>query len=98
MKMQTVTPPKTNMDTQNDGLGKVSPVKHGYFGFKIAIFDIYVFDHPQKSTANHPGGLTFIGAQWSTGRNMPSNNGEPRGTLRPFWGLCLFNGAFLRIR
>ena len=30
------TPPKTNMDTQNDGLEKVTPFKHG------VIFGIYV--------------------------------------------------------
>ena len=27
------TPPKTNIDTQNDGLEKVIPFKHGYFGY-----------------------------------------------------------------
>ena len=26
---QTITPPKTNMDTQNDGLEKVTPFKQG---------------------------------------------------------------------
>ena len=26
------TPPKTNIDTKNDGLEDVSPFKHGYFG------------------------------------------------------------------
>ena len=29
---QKITPPKTNMDTQNDGLFNVSPFKYGYFG------------------------------------------------------------------
>ena len=28
-----ITPPKTNMDTLNDGLEDVSPFKHGYFGY-----------------------------------------------------------------
>ena len=27
------TPPKTNMDTQNDGLDMVTPVKHGRFWY-----------------------------------------------------------------
>ena len=27
------TPPKTNIDTKNDGLENVSPFKHGYFGY-----------------------------------------------------------------
>ena len=26
------TPPKTNIDSKNDGLENVSPFKHGYFG------------------------------------------------------------------
>ena len=29
------TPPKTNMDIQNDGLENVSPFKHGYFGIYV---------------------------------------------------------------
>ena len=28
-----LTPPKTNMDTQNDGLEKVTPFKHGNFWY-----------------------------------------------------------------
>ena len=27
------TPPKTNIDTQNDALENASPFKHGYFGY-----------------------------------------------------------------
>ena len=27
------TPPKTNMDTQKDGLEKVVPLKYGHFGY-----------------------------------------------------------------
>ncbi len=27
------TPPKSNIDTKNDGLENVSPFKHGYFGY-----------------------------------------------------------------
>ena len=27
-----ITPPKTNIDTKNDGLEYVSPFKHNYFG------------------------------------------------------------------
>ena len=27
------TPPKTNMDTQNDGLEKVTPFEYGHFGY-----------------------------------------------------------------
>ena len=27
------TPPKTNMDTQNDGLEEVTPLKHGHFWY-----------------------------------------------------------------
>ncbi len=29
----TTTPPKTNMDTQNDGLEKVTPLQHGNFWY-----------------------------------------------------------------
>ena len=29
----TFTPPKTNMDTQNDGLEKVTPLKNGNFWY-----------------------------------------------------------------
>ena len=28
-----ITPPKSNIDTQNDGFLDVSPFKHGYFGY-----------------------------------------------------------------
>ena len=27
------TPPKSNIDTKNDGLENASPFKHGYFGY-----------------------------------------------------------------
>ena len=32
------TPPKTNMDTQNDGLEKVTPFKHGNFWYQFVRF------------------------------------------------------------
>ena len=31
------TPPKTNMDTQNDGLEKVTPFKYSHFGYLCEI-------------------------------------------------------------
>ena len=32
-KMNRFTPPKTNMDTQNDGLEKVTPFKNGHYWY-----------------------------------------------------------------
>ena len=31
-KTGNLHPPKTNIDTQNDGLENLPPFKHGYFG------------------------------------------------------------------
>ena len=30
---EKTTPPKTNMDTQNDGLEKVTPFRYGHFRY-----------------------------------------------------------------
>ena len=32
-RVHSCTPPKSNIDTKNDGLENVSPFKHGYFGY-----------------------------------------------------------------
>ena len=31
--LSKITPPKSNIDTKNDGFENESPFKHGYFGY-----------------------------------------------------------------
>ena len=41
---QTYSLPKTNIDTQNDGLEKVSPLKYGHVGYLYSV---------SRGTKNH---------------------------------------------
>ena len=36
-------PPKSNIDTKNDGFQNVSPFKYGYFGYLCSISGVYSF-------------------------------------------------------
>ena len=83
------TPPKTNMDTQNDGLEKATPFKHGNFLVSMLVFRGCKQILDQLGTSNEtPNDCKSIGLFWSQTPNDPpgaSHNSDNPGNWWSHW-------------